>query len=118
MRIEFSQRGFPADLPRDVSLCIFRIAQETLRNCLKHSGASTARVALVNSGKKVRLSVSDDGCGFDLQSDAMNKGLGFISIRERLKLVGGYVEVHSEPTQGTVIKVTAPLSREIETGHS
>ena len=86
-----------------------------MRNCAKHSGARTARVTLGNSGEEIRLSVSDDGCGFDMESEAMKRGLGFTSMRERLRIVGGAMEVQSRPGHGTVIKVSVPLEREVET---
>lgn len=115
LEVELQQSSLPAKLPSDVTLCVFRIAQEALRNCAKHSGARTARVTLGNSGEEIRLSVSDDGCGFDMESEAMKRGLGFTSMRERLRIVGGAMEVQSRPGHGTVIEVSVPLEREVET---
>ena len=92
LRIHFHQSGLPADLPKDTTLCIFRITQEVLRNCVKHSGAESAQVVLTKTDHAIRLSVSDNGCGFDTRSDLMEKGLGFISMQERLRLVGGEIE--------------------------
>jgi signal transduction histidine kinase len=57
----------------------------------------------------VRLSVSDNGCGFNIKSDLMEKGLGFINMKERLHLVGGEMTVNSEPHRGTRIEVSVPL---------
>jgi PAS domain S-box-containing protein len=113
IEIEFQQRGFPANLPNDATLCVFRIAQEALGNCLKHSGASKARVKLVNNGKEVLLSVSDDGCGFDTESSAMTKGLGFTSMRERVRIVGGEIRIHSQAMHGTLIEVVVPMPQEV-----
>jgi len=110
LRIEFHQKGFPANIPNDVSLCLFRIAQESLRNCLKHSGAHKAHVVLEKSKGAVRFSVSDDGCGFDTKSDAMKRGLGFTSMIERLHLVGAELQVYSQPLSGTRIEITVPLA--------
>ncbi len=110
LKVEFHDEGFPAILPKDVSLCVFRIAQESLRNCLKHSGARKARVVLEKVGGGVRLSVSDDGRGFDLRSDAQQKGLGFTSMRERLHLVGGEMRIQSRPLCGTRIEISVPLT--------
>jgi PAS domain S-box-containing protein len=115
LKVELQQDGFPADLPKEVTLCVFRIAQEALRNCVRHSGAGTARVMLETAGEEIRLSVSDDGCGFETDSEAMKKGLGFTSMRERLRIVGGEMQVHSQPMHGTVIEVSVPLAREVET---
>jgi signal transduction histidine kinase len=109
LRIVFHQKGFPASIPNDVSLCVFRVAQESLRNCLKHSGARKAQVVLEKVDGTVRLSVSDDGCGFDTKSEAMKQGLGFTSMKERLHLVGGEMQVHSLPLRGTRIEISVPL---------
>jgi PAS domain S-box-containing protein len=109
IRIEFKQRGFPATLPKDVTLCVFRIAQESLRNVIKHSGVNEARVILDRNDDAVQLTVSDLGRGFDTNSDLSTIGLGFISMRERLRLVGGRISIHSEPSCGTQIEVSVPF---------
>jgi PAS domain S-box-containing protein len=110
LNIELKQTGFPATLPQDVTLCAFRIVQEALRNCVRHSSARTVKVSLEKSDDAVRISVSDDGCGFDMESNAMKKGLGFISMRERLHLVGGAIQIQSQRLHGTEITVLIPLS--------
>jgi PAS domain S-box-containing protein len=114
-QIDLQEHGFPANLPKDVTLCVFRIVQEALRNCAKHSGAATAHVILENTGEEIRLSVSDEGCGFETESEAMKSGLGFTSMRERLRTVGGGMEIHSRPMQGTVIDVSVPITRGVKT---
>jgi PAS domain S-box-containing protein len=113
-RAHFHQSGFPADIPKDAALCIFRIAQEVLRNCVKHSGAESAQVVLTKTDRAIRLSVSDNGCGFDTESDLMEKGLGFISMKERLRIVGGEIKICSQPLHGTRIDVSVPLNSEAE----
>lgn len=112
LKVRFQQTGFPYVLPKDVTLCIFRIAQELLRNCVKHSHAESAEVTLTKTENAVRLSVSDNGCGFDLKSDAMEKGLGFVSMQERLRIVGGELNIRSQHRFGTRTEVWVPLSRE------
>ena len=114
LKIEFCQEGFPVDLSKDVTLCVFRIAQEALRNCMKYSVASIAKVMLKNTGQVIHLSVSDDGCGFDIGSDVMQKGLGFTSMRERLRIVDGVIEIRSRPALGTVIEVSVPFARNLD----
>ena len=109
LKVSFHQTGFPAALDRDVTLCVFRIAQEGLRNCVKHSGAESARVVLTKIRNAVRLVVSDNGCGFNAKAALMEKGLGFISMKERLHLLGGQMNVYSRPMRGTRIEVTVPL---------
>jgi signal transduction histidine kinase len=112
LRIEFSQEGTFINLPRDVTLCVFRIAQEALRNCTKHSHAEVVHVDLTNTGSEVRLSVSDDGQGFDTRSQTVLRGLGFTSMRERARIVGGTVAIRSQPRQGTSVEVSIPLREE------
>jgi PAS domain S-box-containing protein len=117
LKIEVHQIGFPATLPKDVTLCVFRIVQEALRNCVRHSGAQTAQVVLEKTSDAIRLSVSDNGCGFDTESGLMTKGLGFVSMRERLHIVGGVMHIYSQPLRGTRIEVSVPLTRYVESGH-
>jgi signal transduction histidine kinase len=109
LKVDFHQAGFPGELDKDITLCVFRIAQEGLHNCVKHSGADSVKVLLRKTRSAVRLSVSDNGCGFNIKSDLMEKGLGFINMKERLHLVGGEMTVNSEPHRGTRIEVSVPL---------
>lgn len=110
-KVRFHQSGVPAALPKEVTLCIFRIAQEALRNSVKHSGADSAKVVLKKSNNQICLSVSDNGCGFDTNSAAMEQGLGFISMKERLRIVGGKINIYSHPHSGTRIEVSVPLTQ-------
>ena len=114
LRVEFQQSGPVSIPPKEITLCLFRIAQEGLRNCVKHSGANLVRVALAKNKNSIRLSVSDNGCGFDTKSGLMEKGLGFISMKERLHLLGGEISVYSKSQRGTRIDVSVPLIRKVE----
>ena len=114
VKVEFHQSGLPAQLDNDVTLCVFRIAQEGLRNCVKHSGAETARVVLTRTRNAVRLLVSDNGCGFNTKTALMEKGLGFISMKERLHVLGGEMNVYSKPLNGTRIEVSVPLKLKVD----
>lgn len=114
LKVEFRQTGLPAHVPKDVRLCLFRIAQESLRNCVKHSGARRARVVLEGAGGGLRLCVSDDGRGFDTASGALERGLGFTSMKERLRLVGGRLQIYSRPARGTRVEIWAPLEEDTE----
>jgi len=109
LEVHFEQKGSVSTLPKDVTLCVFRIVQESLRNCVKHSGSKTARVSLAISRKAVRLAVSDNGRGFEMTSETMECGLGFTSMRERAMIVGGSITVHSKRKQGTSVEVCIPL---------
>lgn len=114
LQIEFEQKGFPANLPDEVTLCVYRIAQETLRNCVKHSGAQTAVVRLENTGDEIHLTVADTGRGFDVDLQAMKKGLGFTSMQDRLRIVGGKMQIRANPRFGTHIEVSVPVVLEAE----
>jgi PAS domain S-box-containing protein len=116
LHIEFQQAGVPPSLPQDVTLCVFRIAQEAIRNCVKHSGAQGVEVRLEKTNNEIHLSVSDDGCGFDPESELTRQGLGFVSMRERLRLVDGRIQIHSKPLRGTRVEVSVPLKHEAESG--
>jgi signal transduction histidine kinase len=113
IRIEVQQNKLPSTFPKDIALCVFRVAQEALRNTVKYSGAQCVRVLLWKTGDCVRLSVSDDGCGFDPKSDVRQSGLGFISMSERVHLLGGEMEIRSQPQCGTCIDVSLPLARTV-----
>jgi PAS domain S-box-containing protein len=110
MVVEFTDQRMPPSIPDDTALCLYRIAQEALRNVVKHSGARHARVELRGSEDGVSLRVVDDGIGFDRSTRDGNEGLGFISMRERLHLVGGAIVIDSRPSEGTRIDVRVPLS--------
>lgn len=114
VKVQFHQTGFPASINRDITLCLFRIAQEGLRNCVKHSGAESARVVLTKTQQAVQLSVSDNGCGFDTSSEVMEKGLGFLSMKERLHPLGGEIKIYSSPLRGTRLEVMVPLQRKLQ----
>jgi signal transduction histidine kinase len=109
IKIAFREKGCHRLLPKEVTLCLFRIVQEALRNVIKHSGAAEAAVALAGSENVIHLSVSDTGRGFDAGSMEAKGGLGLISMRERLRSVGGVISIHST-ARGTKIEVSVPLS--------
>ena len=110
LKIDLVTQGDLGQLPKDASLCAYRIVQEALRNCTKHSGAKTVRVVLVNNGHKLRLSMLDDGRGFDMESEKVKHGLGLTSMWERVRTVGGYICIRSRPGLGTLVDVSIPLN--------
>jgi signal transduction histidine kinase len=109
LSIDFAAEGVPTSIPGDTALCLYRIAQEALRNVIKHSGARHARVELRGGPDAVTLRVSDDGSGFDTASVAGKGGLGLVSMRERLRLVGGEISLKSRTSGGTRVEVRTPL---------
>ncbi len=105
--VEYAYPPELATLPPDVALCLYRIVQESLRNVIRHSGSLHATVELAVKPDTICLIVSDAGCGFDPQTAT---GLGLISMRERLQLVGGEIAIESRPSHGTRIRVCVPLT--------
>jgi PAS domain S-box-containing protein len=112
VEINLTCYGIPRDLPKDISLCLYRVLQEALQNALKHSGVRQFRVELTGDSGGVRLMVSDEGVGFDQRRADRRQGLGLISMRERTRLVLGQFSVESEPGRGTTIRCQVPLLAE------
>ncbi len=97
-------KGQVVDLTFPVEEHLFRIAQEALNNALRHANASESVVCLHAQGKRIVLSVRDNGDGFDL--DTMAPGMGLKNMRERAQAIGGRISVTSQPGQGTTVAVT------------
>lgn len=102
----------PEQVPKDVALCLYRIAQEALRNAAKHAMTDGAEVILRTDPEFVYLEVHDSGCGFDPCDVPGRLGLGLASMEERARLVGGNLTVSSEPGRGTSITVRVPIPEE------
>jgi two-component system sensor histidine kinase UhpB len=98
------------DLSPDVELVIYRIAQESLTNALRHSGARSATVSLVADAESLTLRVADDGRGMPV--DLPPGTAGIAGMRERALLVGGRLAIESRPNQGTEVRLSVPLRQE------
>jgi len=109
--IECSCPDIPSDLDNNVALTFFRVIQEALHNIAKHSHAKTVQVVLTGSADELTLIVRDDGIGFEARNERSTAGLGLISMRERMHLIGGDFEITSRPNAGTEITAAAPLAR-------
>ena len=109
IEIQFSERDLPVNMPKEVDLCLFRVAQEALNNIVKHSQANSAHVEISANPSGVRLRIRDDGRGFDSDGVNSDAGIGLTGMRERIRLVGGSLLVTSEPTRGTEILAQVPL---------
>ncbi len=108
LAVTFTHDNVPPSLAPELTLCLFRIVQEALQNALKHSKAREVSVHLHSGPEEIVLTIVDDGVGFDIDR-ALGKGLGLISMRERLEPVGGRLEVRSTPGAGTRLEVRVPL---------
>ncbi len=107
------QDGLEALLP-DTALCLYRVAQESLRNIARHSGARSAIMALAGVDGAVELRVADQGVGFDPGHAREFRGLGLVSMEERVKLLGGSFVLTTRPGMGTELRAQIPLRREHE----
>jgi signal transduction histidine kinase len=101
----------PSGLPKDVALCIYRVAQEALRNLAKHAAVHEAWVSLVATGAELVLRIEDKGVGFDPAGGHTQPGLGLSSMEERVRLIGAKLSVTSSPGHGTTVEVRVPLAR-------
>jgi PAS domain S-box-containing protein len=107
--IEFGHSEVPPTLPTDVALSLFRVAEESLNNMAKHSQAKEARVDVRCLNGAIALTVEDWGRGFDSSGLDRKAGLGFVSMRERLRMLRGAVRIDSAPGRGTKIAAWAPV---------
>ena len=98
----------PVHVGKDAELCLFRVAQEALNNVARHSGTSRASITLRRADEGLLLAVRDDGVGFELASPRTERSLGLMSMRERVHLVNGTLDIESAPGQGTTIIAWVP----------
>jgi len=108
VQVKFKHADIPVAIPKEISLCLFRVLQEALQNAVKHSGAQDFAVELRGSQDGIRLAVMDSGIGFDSRHTSDLGGLGLVSMRERLRLVNGELSVQSEPGCGTTVVARVP----------
>lgn len=112
IRIAFHSNGSFAGMPPATALCAYRITQEALQNVVKHAHTQEAEIALTRSGNTVKLTISDNGVGMDLNVARTARGLGLTSMTERARLVNGTVDIQSAPGRGTTLTVTLPVEPE------
>lgn len=112
MEVTFSAEGDFEATDAAAAQCLYRVAQEALRNVVTHAEAHHAEVRLRRTGDDADLTIADDGCGFRiLQTGKSGKGLGLISINERVRLAGGTVSIVTELRKGTRVRVQVPVTR-------
>ena len=111
LKSTFQHDNVPPALSRDLATCFYRIAQESLSNVARHAEASRVEMDLVGVEQGLALSIADDGRGFDRRkTDSSPGGLGLVSMNERLRLVGGSLDVTSGPRAGTTVRAWAPVA--------
>jgi PAS domain S-box-containing protein len=107
VRVEFRHQAVPEHISKAIALGVFRVLQEALTNAVKHARTHEFSVTLRGEGNVISLEVVDRGVGFDVQ--AHSSGLGLLSMRERLALIGGGIAIDSQPGHGTAVRVHVPL---------
>jgi signal transduction histidine kinase len=95
------------DLPDSHRTCLYRVVQEALNNCAKHSQATQVRVVVHRDRDGLSVTVQDDGIGFEPSRD---KGMGLLGMEERVERLGGLFSIESEPGNGTVLRIHFPLA--------
>ena len=109
VNIAFNSQDVPKNLSQEISLCLFRVLQEAVQNAVKHSGVRQFEVSLKGAWNEIELSVHDSGVGFDPEKTFSVHGLGFTSMKERLKLVDGELSIDSNVQRGTTVQARVPL---------
>ena len=102
----------PRALPVAVASCLYRVSQEALHNALKHAHTNRVQLKVSGSPEGTHLCIHDMGVGFDPEAGSSGRGLGIISMKERVRLVQGEFAIRSRPGQGTEVTVFVPLSKE------
>jgi len=110
--VEFCSGDLPRRVPREVALSLFRVVQEALRNAVKHSGQKHFAVCLHEIGGQLELEVIDQGSGFDAAKSRTGRGLGLVSMAERIYHVNGTFHIESRPNTGTRVHARVPIAAE------
>jgi len=109
--VELTLEEVPDSMPPEASLCLFRVAQEALRNVARHSGARGVALTIAKQREGLQLEVRDDGQGFDATVPPRPPALGLSGMRERVRHLGGRLDVESTPLRGTSVLAWLPLAR-------
>ena len=112
VEIQFHSQDVPKTISQEVAVCLFRVLQEAVHNAIKHSCSRDIRVSLTTGEEAVELEVVDLGSGFDIDEAMKGRGLGLISMKERLRLVGGDFSIRSRSKEGTTIHVRVPRTQQ------
>ncbi len=107
--VDYISENVPTNMPNEIALCIYRVAQESLRNVAKHAAVNKVSLKLVATGRELILNVSDEGVGFQSENGSSQPGIGLSSMEERVHLINGSFVIKSEPGRGTTVEVRVPL---------
>jgi len=109
LRVSVDAETVADDLPEELKTCIYRVVQEALHNCARHASAGNVRIQVIQESERIRLSVLDDGKGFD---STHVRGLGLLGMEERVTHLGGSFQLQSAPGRGTRLLISIPLARQ------
>jgi len=107
LSVDLTIGNLPDQFQPSISVCLYRIAQETLHNIITHSHARNVQVELTSRHGRIMLMIIDDGVGFDVNNE--KAGLGLVSMRERIRAIGGSIHISSFKKAGTLIEVRVSL---------
>jgi PAS domain S-box-containing protein len=114
-RISFQSFGLKKRLPPEIELVLYRVFQEGLNNISKHANASQVNLQLTYNHPDIIFMIKDDGCGFIPREDGLpagsnRKGIGLLSMKERVTSLGGSMAIHSTPGKGTALRIKIPMN--------
>jgi signal transduction histidine kinase len=107
IEVEVRAENVSEELPDPLKLCVYRMVQEALNNAQRHAHAKNALVELKQTGDVIRVNTRDDGSGFDPKR---TRGMGLLGMEERVKRLGGTIQIDSRPGAGTTIRAELPLA--------
>ena len=109
IRVDFASEDIPTKVDSNTAICLFRVAQEALRNVVRHANASNVEVSLRGAEGGITLAVRDDGRGLSESGANARASLGLVSMRERVRLVGGKLDIVGRPNHGTSVVAWVPM---------
>lgn len=113
LQAQFICKDIPKRIEKDIVTCLYRVAQESLANISRHARAKSVRVELQRVRDGLQLMVNDDGVGFDVNChDGQRGSLGLLSMKERVSLVGGTLDIQSRSGEGTRVCAWVPFKQE------
>lgn len=115
LRVKLKIVGDCEDVPAEVGVAVFRVAQEALTNVVRHARAESVSVRLVAHADMLQLTIEDDGLGFSLEDARARPGssIGLFGMTERIALINGRIDIDSKPGHGTTVRATVPVREEV-----
>ena len=109
--VDYRPDRVPEDLSTEVALCLYRVAQEALRNVAKHASVKEMSLGISTEARELVMLINDQGAGFDMEATRSEPSVGLSSMEERIRLVQGKLSIRSAPGQGTTVEVRVPMTK-------